>query len=85
MRTMQEAFRDSFPGPDVQDVSPLIADVIRRRKARGWSQGELARRCGMLRQQLNAIEVGHVRSPGLDILVRLADALDCAILLTERP
>src|SRR5262245_12628846 len=49
-----------------------------RRQAAGLSQQELARRCGMTRQAMNAIEAGHY-VPGTLVAMRLANALGCRV------
>lgn len=46
------------------------------REARGYSQGELARRAGLAKATVNDLESNAARSPGLDTLTRIADALD---------
>ena len=52
-----------------------MANIIReRRKALGLSQEELARRCGVSRQTVNAIE-NDKYDPTLSLAFRLADEL----------
>lgn len=48
------------------------------RGARGWSQAELARTCGLSRQALSAIESGRY-VPNTAVALRLAQALGCAV------
>ena len=48
------------------------------RADRGWSQAELAKRLGVSRQTVNAIETGRY-DPSLPLAFRLADILDMAI------
>jgi putative molybdopterin biosynthesis protein len=49
-----------------------------RRQAAGLSQQELARRCGLTRQAVNAIEAGHY-VPGTLVALRLAMDLGCRV------
>ncbi len=57
--------------------------IIRMRKAKGWSQGELARRAGIDRTRLGKWERG-VHDPRLDGLTRLAEILgvEAALLVS---
>ncbi len=48
------------------------------RTDRGWSQAELAKRLGVSRQTVNAIETGRY-DPSLPLAFRLADIFDMAI------
>ena len=49
--------------------------VARVRLSRGWTQEDLAEHAAMHRSYLAGIEVG-ARNPTLDVIVRLANALD---------
>lgn len=49
-----------------------------RRQAAGLSQQELARRCGLTRQAVNAIEAGHY-VPSTLVALRLAVTLGCRV------
>jgi molybdate-binding protein/DNA-binding XRE family transcriptional regulator len=68
--------------------SELISRVRAVRLARGLSQAELARRAGITRQALSAIEAGHYL-PNTAVALRLARALGCRVEdlfgLTELP
>jgi putative transcriptional regulator len=48
------------------------------RGERGWTQGELARRAGVSRQTINAIETGKF-DPSLPVAFRLAKLFDAKI------
>lgn len=50
------------------------------REARGWSQGELARRLGVSRQTINAVETDKY-DPSLPLALRLAKL--CGVAVTE--
>ncbi|MFN7157599.1 MAG: helix-turn-helix transcriptional regulator, partial [Erythrobacter cryptus] len=45
--------------------------VKQHREARGWSQGELARRLGVSRQTVNAVETDKY-DPSLPLALRMA-------------
>src|SRR5262245_46607374 len=63
-----------------QRQSPLpVENRIRsRRQAAGLSQQELARRCGLTRQAINAIEAGHY-VPSTLVALRLSMTLGCRV------
>lgn len=48
------------------------------RADRGWSQADLARRLGVSRQTVNAIETGRY-DPSLPLAFRLAEVFDTSI------
>lgn len=52
--------------------------IVHRRRTRGWSQGELARRAGLPRSSLGAIEVGRL-TPSVATALAVARALDCSV------
>jgi molybdate-binding protein/DNA-binding XRE family transcriptional regulator len=61
--------------------------IRQRRLIQGWSQAELAKRVGVSRQALNAIEGGHAR-PSIETAIELARALGCtveALFVSEAP
>jgi len=64
-----------------------FASVLKRRRARlGITQAELAERVGVRLATIGRIEIGN-RRPSIDLLERLAGALDCRVrdLLVEGP
>lgn len=62
---------------------PIIGQNIRAyRKARGWSQAELAYRCGMSRGQMNDLE-RRVQHASVWTLKRIADAFGCILLVDD--
>lgn len=68
-----------------RNLARVVAGNMRRlRRARGWSQEELADRCGLHRTYVGAIERGE-RNITLRTLRQVADALavDALQLLTE--
>ena len=48
------------------------------REARGWSQGELARRLGVSRQTINAVETDKY-DPSLPLALRMAKLFGIAV------
>lgn len=52
--------------------------IREKRKALGLSQEELARRCGVTRQTVNAIE-NDKYDPTLSLAFRLAEELGCTV------
>ena len=61
-----------------EHASPVENRIRGRRQAAGLSQQELARRCAMTRQAMNAIEAGHY-VPSTLVAMRLAKALGCRV------
>ena len=74
------------------DGTPEEADLFRRiaaavaaeRARRGVSQAELAALCGTTQSAIARIEAGR-RPPRIDTLLRIANALDCALEVELRP
>jgi putative transcriptional regulator len=48
------------------------------RETKGWSQGELARRLGVSRQTINAVETDKY-DPSLPLALRMAKLFDVAV------
>jgi ribosome-binding protein aMBF1 (putative translation factor) len=62
-----------------------IADqVAEQRHARGLSQAELAELCGTTQSAIARLESGG-RPPRIDTLLRLANALDCELVVELHP
>lgn len=57
--------------------------VAERRRARGLSQAELAELCGTTQSAIARLEGGG-RPPRIDTLLRLANALDCDLVIELR-
>lgn len=60
------------------NASSVENRIRSRRQAAGLSQQELARRCGLTRQAVNAIEAGHY-IPSTLVAMRLARVLGCRV------
>jgi len=56
-------------------MTPIRLRVRELREAKGWSQAELARRAGIRRATLSAIEAEETSGVDFDVLERLAGAL----------
>jgi putative molybdopterin biosynthesis protein len=61
-----------------QSSLPVENRIRSRRQAAGLSQQELARRCGLTRQAINAIEAGHY-IPSTLVALRLSMTLGCRV------
>jgi putative transcriptional regulator len=53
-------------------------DLAERRRARGWSQGQLANELGVSRQTVISLEKGRF-DPSLPLAFRIAALFDCRI------
>jgi transcriptional regulator with XRE-family HTH domain len=62
----------------------LAEQVAAQRRARGLSQRELAELCATTQSAVARIERG-VRPPRIDTLLRVANALDCELVIRLRP
>ncbi len=62
-----------------------IADrVAEERSARGFSQRQLAELCGTTQSAIARLERGG-RPPRIDTLLRIAEALDCELVVELEP
>jgi molybdopterin molybdotransferase/putative molybdopterin biosynthesis protein len=63
----------------VEKPGGVLANRVReRRDGLGLSQGEAARRAGITRQALSAVEAGHY-GPSTEVALRLAGVLQCRV------
>jgi ribosome-binding protein aMBF1 (putative translation factor) len=62
----------------------LADQVIEQRLARELSQRELAELCGTTQSAIARLERGD-RPPRIDTLLRVANALDCELVITLKP
>ena len=58
--------------------SAVESHVRAKRQAQGLSQGQLARRVGVTRQAISAMETGHY-SPGTAVALKMAEVLGCRV------
>ncbi len=56
----------------------MLNRLKEHREARGWSQGELARRLGVSRQTVNAVETDKY-DPSLPLALRMAKLFDMPV------
>ena len=59
--------------------SALMSQITALVEARGWTQVEAARRCGVTQPRLNDLLRGRLSRFSLDALVNIAAALDCRV------
>jgi transcriptional regulator with XRE-family HTH domain len=64
--------------------SAIAAQVADQRQARGLSQKELAELVGTTQSAIARLESGG-RPPRIDTLLRIAEALDCELIVDLRP
>jgi len=68
-------------------ISPDITDIGKKikiaRKAKGWTQGELAKNCGFSQQTISMTESGYINISFLT-LKKILDTLDLDISITEK-
>ena len=84
-RTAIERLRERIAHADDGWLFAQIADdVAERRRARGLSQATLARLCGTTQSAIARLEGGG-RPPRIDTLLRIADALDCDLVVALEP
>lgn len=62
----------------------LVAQVVERRGARRMSQRKLAELCATTQSAIARLESGG-RPPRIDTLLRIAEALDCELIVELRP
>jgi transcriptional regulator with XRE-family HTH domain len=62
----------------------IAEQVVDQRKARGLSQKELAELTGTTQSAIARLESGG-RPPRIDTLLRVAEALDCELIVDLRP
>jgi transcriptional regulator with XRE-family HTH domain len=67
-------------------IHQTLAGQIRAlRLARGWSQAELGRRCGMAQERISRLEDPAYRRQSIRSLQRVARALDVALIVRFGP
>ena len=62
----------------------IAEQVVEQRRARGLSQKELAELTGTTQSAVARLESGG-RPPRIDTLLRIAEALDCELIVDLRP
>lgn len=80
-----ERVRERLAGAEGGWLFAEIADqVAAQRRVRGLSQAELAALCGTTQSAIARLESGG-RPPRIDTLLRIANALDCELVVELRP
>lgn len=69
---------------DGRFFAQIAEQVASQRRARGLSQVELAELCGTTQSAIARLESGG-RPPRIDTLLRVANALDCNLVVELRP
>ena len=67
-------------------MTPISLRIRELRKAKGWSQAELAQRADVTQATVSRIEGGKVASLDLEVFEKLAKALDVhpAVLIDQK-
>ena len=67
-------------------MTPISLRIRELRKAKGWSQAELAERAKVTQATVSRIEGGKVASLDLEVFEKLANALDVhpAVLIDQK-
>ena len=81
LERLQERIRTADRGWFFAAVAGKVAE---RRQARGLSQRELAELVGTTQSAIARLERGG-RPPRIDTLLRIADALDCDLVVELKP
>jgi transcriptional regulator with XRE-family HTH domain len=81
LERLQERIRTADRGWFFAAVAEQVAE---RRQAKGMSQRELAELVGTTQSAIARLERGG-RPPRIDTLLRIADALDCDLVVELRP
>jgi transcriptional regulator with XRE-family HTH domain len=81
LERLQERIRTADRGWFFASVAEKVAE---RRQAKGLSQRELAELVGTTQSAIARLERGG-RPPRIDTLLRIADALDCELVVDLRP
>ena len=62
----------------------LVAQIIRARKSKGFTQGDLARMIGTKQPAIARIESGRYLGCSIGILLKIAEALDTPLTIKPR-
>jgi transcriptional regulator with XRE-family HTH domain len=81
LERLQERIRTADRGWFFADIADKVSE---RRQAQGFSQRQLAEIVGTTQSAIARLERGG-RPPRIDTLLRIADALDCDLVVDLRP
>ena len=84
--TKKMVLKDAKNAPALVELQKAVKDnvieqFIAKRKERGMTQSDVSTVTGIQRPNISRLESGYY-NPTLDILVRLADSIDCNVKIT---
>ena len=84
--TKKMVLKDAKNAPALVELQKAVKDnvieqFIAKRKERGMTQSDVSTVTGIQRPNLSRLESGYY-NPTLDMLVRLADSIDCNVKIT---
>jgi transcriptional regulator with XRE-family HTH domain len=82
-KLQDKAYRDAFVGSQINIELPSQIRALREK--RGWTQGQLAKKAGMVQPRISAIETPGKGKLNLETLRRLASALDVGLIVRFAP
>ncbi len=84
--TKKMVLKDAKNAPALVELQKAVKDnvieqFIAKRKERGMTQSDVSNVTGIQRPNISRLESGYY-NPTLDMLVRLADSIDCNVKIT---
>ena len=84
--TKKMVLKDAKNAPALVELQKAVKDYvieqfIAKRKERGMTQSDVSTVTGIQRPNISRLESGYY-NPTLDMLVRLADSIDCNVKIT---
>ena len=84
--TKNMVLKDAKNAPALVELQKAVKDnvieqFIAKRKERGMTQSDVSTVTGIQRPNISRLESGYY-NPTLDMLVRLADSIDCNVKIT---
>lgn len=84
--TKKMVLKDAKNAPALVELQKAVKDnvieqFIAKRKERGMTQNDVSTVTGIQRPNISRLESGYY-NPTLDMLVRLADSIDCNVKIT---
>ncbi len=84
--TKKRLLKDAKNAPALVELQKAVKDnvieqFIAKRKERGMTQSDVSTVTGIQRPNISRLESGYY-NPTLDMLVRLADSIDCNVKIT---
>ena len=76
-KMLNKEYRDAFVA--AHNSNTIAAQINAMRKTRGWTQGELASKCGMRQPRISALEDPDFENAEIATLQRLASAFDVGL------